>query len=271
MTLNAATSDAAERLRKAEERAVARWNARKRWYHPIIARTVISGSRFVTRVMNRLDVEGREHLEAVRERGGRGLLTVSNHVSLYDDPLLTSNFVRMSYDRIRWVGADALNFFGSGKKAWFFNSGRVVPIVRGGRGGGINQPGMQFLRDRLAEGDWVHMFPEGGRTRDPEGRMMPEFKNGTGWLIAQTKPLVLPFYHHGMMGILPVGSGFPRPGNRVRVVFHEPIDCDADWIDQTCEKHAGDRTDGPKLWDAITAELYSTLSTMERRIHPSFA
>lgn len=265
MTLHAAASDSAERLRKAEERAVARWHPRKRWYHPLIARTVITGSRFVTRVMNRLDAEGREHLESVRERAGRGLLTISNHVSLYDDPLLTSNFVSMSYDRIRWVGADAINFFGSAVKAWFFNSGRVVPIVRGG---GINQPGMQFLRDRLAEGEWVHMFPEGGRTRDPEGRMLPELKNGTGWLIAQTKPLVLPFYHHGMMGILPVGSGLPRFGKRVRLAFDTPIDCNDRWIEETCLRRAGDRTDGPKLWDAITAELYDNLSAMEKRIHP---
>lgn len=268
MTLNAATSDAAERLRKAEERAVARWHPGKRWYYPLIARTVITGSRFITRVMNRLDIEGREHLDSLRERAGRGLLTISNHVSLYDDPLLTSNFARMSYDKIRWVGADALNFFGSGRKAWFFGSGRVVPIVRGG---GINQPGMQFLRDRLAEGEWVHMFPEGGRTRDPEGRMMPEFKNGIGWLIAQAKPLVLPFYHHGMMGILPVGAGIPRPGNRVRVVFNEPVDCNSDWIDETCARRTGDRTDGPRLWDAITAELYDKLIAMEHRINPNVA
>lgn len=268
MTLNAATSDAAERLRKAEERAVARWRPGMRWYHPFIARTVITGSRFITRVMNRLDVEGREHLESVRERGqrgGRGLLTVSNHVSMFDDPLITSNFVGMSLKKVRYVGADALNFFGSGPRALFYNSGRVVPIVRGG---GINQPGMEFLRDRLAEGEWVHMFPEGGRTRDPEGLMMPEFKNGTGWLIAQAKPLVVPFYHYGMKGILPVGAGIPRPGNRVRVVFDQPIDCDAGWIDDTCSRRIGDRTDGPKLWDAITGELYEVLRGMERRIHP---
>jgi 1-acyl-sn-glycerol-3-phosphate acyltransferase len=268
VTLNAAASDSAERLRKAEERAVARWQPRKRWYHPLVARTVITGSRFVTRLMNRLDVEGREHLESVRERAGRGLLTISNHVSLYDDPLLTSNFVQMSYEKIRWVGADAINFFGNAARAWFYSSGRVVPIVRGA---GIAQPGMEFLRDRLAGGEWVHMFPEGGRTRDPDGRMMPEFKNGTGWLIAQAKPLVLPFYHHGMMGVLPVGSGVPRLGKRVRVVFSQPIDCNTAWIDATCLQHAGDRTDGPKLWGAITSELYDILSKMERRIHPRAA
>ena len=146
----------------------------------------------------------------------------------------------MPYENVRWVGADAINFFGSAPKAWFFTAGRAAPIVRGG---GINQPGMHLLRDRLLAGDWVHMFPEGGRTRDPEGRMMPEFKNGIGWLIAQAKPLVLPFYHYGMQSILPVGSSRPRSGKRVRVVFGEPMDCNAEWIDDDLPR-ARRRQDG---------------------------
>jgi monolysocardiolipin acyltransferase len=268
VTATAATADSAERLRRAEEKAVARWHPGQRWYHPMIARTVITASKFVTRVMNRLDVEGREHLEAVRNRDGRGLLTFSNHVSLFDDPLLTSNFVRMPYQNVRWVGADAINFFGTAPKAWLFTAGRAAPIVRGG---GIDQPGMHLLRDRLLAGDWVHMFPEGGRTRNPAARMMPEFKGGTGWLIAQAKPLVLPFYHYGMQNVLPVGSSRPRWGKRVRVVFGEPLDCNSEWIDDACLRRAGDKTDGPKLWDAIAAELYDVLAAMEHRIHPNAA
>jgi monolysocardiolipin acyltransferase len=266
VTIRAASADSAERLRRAEEKAVARWHPGMRWYHPIIGRTVIAGSKFVTRVMNRLDVEGREHLEAVRERGGRGLLTISNHVSLFDDPLITSNFVHMPYRTVRWVGADAINFFGNRPRAWFYTAGKLAPIVRGS---GIDQPGMHFLRERLQAGDWVHMFPEGGRTRDPEGRLMPEFKTGCGWLIEKAQPLVLPFYHYGMHRVLPVGSGFPRPGNRVRVLFGEPLDCDSEWIDAAARRRIGDTTGGAKLWEAITGELYDVLAGMERRIHPN--
>ncbi len=42
MTANAAAADSAERLRRAEEKAVARWRPGQRWYHPLIARTVIT-------------------------------------------------------------------------------------------------------------------------------------------------------------------------------------------------------------------------------------
>jgi monolysocardiolipin acyltransferase len=256
-----------DRQREAERRAVERWRPGARWYHPAIARVVITTSLFVTRVMNRLDVEGREHLDAVQSRDGRGLLTFSNHVSLFDDPLLTSNFVHGSYKRIRWVGADALNFFGTPFKAWLFTAGKAAPIVRGG---GIEQPGMHLLRDRLLAGDWVHMFPEGGRTRDPEGRLGAEFKPGIGWLIAEAHPITLPFYHHGMQRVLPVGSSRPRSGNRVRVVFGQPIDCTQEWTDEVCARRAGDTTDGPRLWDSVAEELRDVLAGMERNIHPAF-
>lgn len=258
--------DSEARQREAERRAVQRWNPRARWYHPTIARVVITASRFVTRVMNRLDVEGREHLEAARSRAGRGLLTFSNHVSLFDDPLLTSNFVRGPYRDIRWVGADALNFFGSPLKAWFFTAGRAAPIVRGG---GIEQPGMQLLRDRLKLGDWVHIFPEGGRTRDPDARMTPDFKPGIGWLIAQSHPLAMPFYHSGMQKVLPVSSTRPRVGHRVKVVFGPAINCDAGWANDVCLRRLGDRTDGPRLWEAVADELRDVLVGMERTVRPS--
>jgi hypothetical protein len=120
---NAGTPEpqASDRLREAERRAVERWRPAPRWYYPAIGRVVITASLFITRVMNRLDLDGREHLAAVQSRDGRGLLTISNHVSLFDDPLLTSNFVRGSYKRVRWAGADALNFFGTPFKAWFLH------------------------------------------------------------------------------------------------------------------------------------------------------
>ena len=74
-----------------------------------------------------------------------------------------------------------------------------------------------------------------------------------------------------MQEVLPVGSTRPRSGNRVRVVFGAPIDCDAAWIDDVCRRRLGDRTDGPRLWDGIAEELRDVLGGMERAIHPAFA
>jgi len=251
-----------------EQAALARWDPRPRWYHPLLGRLVIMTSGLIMTRLNRLEVEGRETFEAVRERSGRGLLTYSNHVSLFDDPMLIANIVSGPYSKVRWVGADAINFFGNGFKAWLFTAGRSVPVMRGA---GLDQPGMHFLGERLAAGEWVHLLPEGGRTRDPEARMAPEFKAGIGMLIARAKPLALPFCHYGMHEVLPVGAVRPRSGHTVRMVFGEVIDCTDAWIADAAARRECAETEGPELWRAIAAETYDALAKIERAVHPAFA
>ena len=144
----------------------------------------------------------------------------SNHVCLFDDPWLTACLAEPHWESLRWIGADALNFFGSPLKGAIFNAGKCVPIVRGA---GIDQPGMHFLAERLKAGEWVHMFPEGTRTRRKDGGMQ-SFKPGFAHLIKAARPLVLPFHHDGMAEILPVGARWPRRGRTVQVRFGEPLD-----------------------------------------------
>ena len=154
---------------KRELDAVARWKPGQKWYHPFMAGVIIRLCRFFMTTLNSLDIERLEQFEAQKHRQGRGLLTFSNHVSLFDDPILPPNFDLPRYEDIRWAATDAVNFFGSALVAWFFTSGKGVPIVRGA---GLNQSGFHFLRDRLREGQWVHIFPEGGRTRHPMALMI---------------------------------------------------------------------------------------------------
>jgi monolysocardiolipin acyltransferase len=248
-----------------EQAAVARWRPAQRWYHPAVAWVVVGASRFIMTRMNKLEVEGRERLDAAMDREpGRGLLTTSNHVSLFDDPMLISNFVRGPYKSYRWVSADALNFFGSGPKAWLFTAGRSVPIVRGQ---GLEQEGMHFLRDRLLAGDWVHVFGEGGRTRDPDARLGKLLKPGLGWMIAEAQPLVLPFYHTGMQKVLPVGAVRPRRGNTVRLRFGEIVDYNDAHVKEIGTR-AGTTVDGPRLWSALSADVRERLAALERTMRP---
>ncbi len=261
---NARMSDTDRR----EQAAVARWRPGQRWYHPAIARIVVATSRFVMTRMNKFEVHGRERLDAaLLQREGRGLLTVSNHVSLFDDPLLVANLVKGPYKNYRWVSADALNFYGSVPKAWLFTAGKSVPIVRGQ---GLDQPGMHFLRDRLLAGEWVHVFGEGGRTRDPEARLGATLKPGVGWLVAQSKPLVLPFYHTGMQHVLPVGAVRPRRGHTVRLLVGEVSDFNEETIADIADR-AGTEVDGPRLWTALAAALRERLAALECTLRSELA
>lgn len=249
-----------------ESAAVARWKPGRRWYHPSLAFLVIRLSRFIMNTLNTLTIERLEVLHSLRERDGRGLLTFSNHVSLFDDPLLISNFNVTRYDDVRWVAADAINFFGSPFKAWLFTAGKAVPIARGS---GLNQPGLAFVRDRLAEGAWVHIFPEGGRTRDPRALMTHPVKTGIGRLMAEAQPIALPFYHYGMHEVLPVGARLPRRGKSVRLVFGDPVDCSRAYIREVAPALEAGGAAGPPLWEALAERAYDALHRLETAVHPA--
>jgi monolysocardiolipin acyltransferase len=241
-----------------ERRAVERWRPARRWYHPFLAALVIRTSTLITSKMNALTIEGRAHYDAAMDRAGRGLITYANHVSMFDDPLLISNLAPREYDRIRWVASDAINFFGGAAKAWFFTAGKCVPLVRGA---GIDQPGYFFLRDRLLEGDWVHIFPEGGRTRDPKALMSRSFKSSIGRLMDETRPLMLPYYHYGLHNVLPVGAMFPHRGNELQMVFGELWDS-ADAVDAAGET-------GPTRWERLSQVALEPLRDLERQVNPA--
>jgi monolysocardiolipin acyltransferase len=249
-----------------EQAALARWRPGRRWYHPLMSVLVVRLSKFIMNGLNTMTIEGAERFEALAERGGRGLLTFSNHVSLFDDPLVVSNFSLPRYESIRWIAAEAINFFGSPLKAWVFTAGKAVPIVRGS---GLEQPGLAFLEDRLGEGAWVHIFPEGGRTRDPRALMKQEFKSGIGRLMTEAQPIALPFYHYGMHEILPVGAKLPQRGKTVRVLVGDPIDCCDDFLHEVAASGGAPQVTGPPLWEALAQCAYDLLRELELTIHPA--
>ena len=245
-----------------ERAALERWKPGRRWYHPLLASIVIGASRFVMARMNRLEVDGIERFRSLQDRGGRGLLTYSNHASLFDDPLIVANLVSPRYEAIRWVGADAVNFFGNRAKSWLFTAGKCVPIIRDT---GLDQPGLRFLAYRLKEGDWVHIFPEGTRTRDSRGRLGDACKPGIGLIIEQAKPLTLPFYHTGMQDVLPVGAIVPRRGNTVRVLFGQATDCDAHYLEGIASSRTGP-LQGRELWQALADATHRELQALEHAV-----
>lgn len=207
------------------------------------------------RVHNELavDDDGYEAFEkAVRSRDpNAGLLTVSNHSSVLDDPFLLAALVPLPLAadprRARWATCSQEVCFSRGPLvSAFFGAGKTLPIKRGG---GIDQPALKALATKLAAGKWVHFFPEGhvyqfGRigvgkgshdnVRDEATRrkLGTSLKRGTAKLIAHapTPLLVLPFVHQGMSALMPYDSTgkceskFWKWNQRVRVRFGQPID-----------------------------------------------
>jgi 1-acyl-sn-glycerol-3-phosphate acyltransferase len=65
------------------------------------------------------------------------------------------------------------------------------------------------------------LFPEGTRTRS--GRIR-RGRPGAGLVILANRPKVVPVTIEGMNDVLPVGASWPRPFQRVTIVYGPPLD-----------------------------------------------
>jgi len=168
-----------------------------------------------------------------------GLITISNHGSTIDDPTLFGSMLpfdlAMNPSKLRWTLCSQEICFKHPAVAALLGAGNVLPIRRGG---GVDQPLLLNLAHKVAQGGWVHMFPEGKivqsgdlgsnyfgtRTKeraDDIGRL----KWGVGKLIAHAPitPVVVPFHHIGMEGVVPqqitgeCNDLYPVGGNHAQV------------------------------------------------------
>lgn len=164
-------------------------------------------SKIIIEFLNKTTVYNRETLNrAARRPHGVPLLTVSNHHSCFDDPGLwgvLDSGVLLRGSRMRWSLAAHDICFTNALHSCFFSLGKCVPVVRGA---GVHQPAIDFCVERLALGDWVHIFPEG---RVNVNKEHIRFKWGVGRLIAdmaaraRDQPLIVPVWHEGMDRVLP--------------------------------------------------------------------
>ncbi|CAN6457269.1 unnamed protein product [Victoria cruziana] len=179
---------------------------------------------------NHVRVYGAEklHQALLQKRGGKPLLTVSNHVASIDDPFIIASLlppnVLLDAESLRWTLCATDRCFSNPLMSAFFQCVKVLPVSRGD---GVYQKGMDMALSKLNKGGWVHIFPEGTRSRDG-GRTLGHPKRGVGRLVmdADEIPLVVPFIHSGMQDVMPLGSSFPKVGKQVTVVIGDPIQFD---------------------------------------------
>ncbi len=86
--------------------------------------------------------------------------------------------------------------------------------------------------------------------------------------MVDARPLALPFYHHGMHDVLPIGARLPRRGKTVRAVFGEPIDCDGKYIEDAAAMVSSSDAASPRLWEALAARAHEALARLERQVRP---
>lgn len=234
--------------------------------------SVGAASRAFLYGLNRVEVTGLDNLLGVldRRKNGqrdRGLLTVCNHVSVLDDPLIWGILpLRYAVDveNLRWgLGAHDICFKNRFFSA-FFSYGQVLPTHRLWHSpqGGLYQPTIAQAIKLLSSPSsvikpsdmtfstngtdsfvspsafaanhyaWVHIFPEACCHQNPESTLR-YFKWGVSRLILESDPApeFVPMFIHGTQNIMSEDRGFPRflprIGQRVRVMIGKPTDADS--------------------------------------------
>mmetsp|Transcript_13334 Transcript_13334/g.23605 ORF Transcript_13334/g.23605 Transcript_13334/m.23605 type:complete len:278 (-) Transcript_13334:1282-2115(-) len=230
-------------------------------------------SGFAKLVMNGLNTTNLHNYETFEkyfhDRGDVGLLTVCNHTSMFDDPGVISALVPWEHfifkqDNIRWAMCAKDVCFKNFFYKQFFLSGKTWPIERGK---GVHQPVVSVAAGRLAQGDWLHIFPEGRIYYD--GHIGP-FRWGIGKLICETRvatgkdPIVLPFYHSGMGAILPRFFRFFGIGQQVDITIGQPMDLSN--ITCRCGKAGEDQRD---VWRDLTARVRGEVQKLEGESPPN--
>ncbi|XP_052192947.1 uncharacterized protein LOC127801671 [Diospyros lotus] len=211
--------------------------------------------------LNSVEIYGAEklHWALLNRHDKQPLITVSNHVASVDDPLVIASLLPpstlLNAHRLRWTLCATDRCFRNPVTSAFFRCVKVLPVSRGD---GIYQKGMDMAISKLNHGGWVHIFPEGSRSRDG-GRTMGSAKRGVGRLVldADNIPLVVPFVHIGMQDIMPIGAKVPRIGKTVTVLIGDPIYFD-DLLVEECDIEARG-----VLYDAVSSRIGNRLQELK--------
>ena len=184
---------------------------------------ITSTTFFVMKIMNKtyLHDSNNNLKKYIFERNSKevGLLTISNHCSVIDDPGIwcgTLPLRKLTLDNMRNIVMVEEAYYSLGKlSAYILHGLNCLPIRRGDIRG-LESPQLKELHKRLngessPTREWCHIMVE-GRICQPwrfMGTNIPhlcKFRLGAAKIIASSPPsrtIVLPIYHRGMHNVFP--------------------------------------------------------------------
>lgn len=177
-----------------------------------------------------------------------GVLLVSNHVS-YADVLAVGRYVIWSGRWPRYLGKAEL--WNTPVVGWFARKCNQIPVQRNSRQA---KDALAPAQAALERGECVGIYPEGGRTHDPD--LWPQTaRTGVARLALSTGVPVIPTANWGTHLIMPGRKlTWPRlwPRKPVRIVMGEPVPLD-DLLGRTDVEAMRIATN--RIMDAVTTLL----------------
>ncbi|KAI7860353.1 acyltransferase-domain-containing protein [Circinella umbellata] len=185
-----------------EKRYDPNWKGENGWLWNVGNTVVVGGVGMVAKVFLKYLENTRVYnldklMEIVeQEDRNRALITVSNHESVWDDPILWGALpleTLLTPHKMRWVLGAADICFTTLFRSLFFALGQTIPTIRGS---GIYQPGVDYAIHKSNQNGWIHIFPE---ARVNQTTSMIRFKWGVGRIIMESDrcPIVIPVWHNG--------------------------------------------------------------------------
>lgn len=224
-------------------------------------------AKWIMNILNTTHYYDMAHFRAAHEArpAGRGLVTVSNHVSAVDDPgvlaaLVDWEGITLHPERVRWTLCATDRCYKSPWTGPLLSYGKTIPVQRGQ---GLRQPFMDDAVALLDAGEWLHLFPEGRRTRD--GALLP-LRPGVGRLVADATPtpVVVPVFHRGMEQIMGIGGYNPvQPGHHLSIRCGAPLEFQDLLAAHRPDGVAGSEAQEDALYRAITARIQDALYALE--------
>ena len=202
-------------------------------------------------VLNRSKFYGKE----VIMKESAPYVFASNHTTIFDSGFIDCTlFLKkslISYRYLPYHTPEYGNFYKNTLLAWYMDHVKCIPIEPGK---GIDQFAQKIVTQKLKEGNIVHIFPEGTRSRSGE---LLAGKAGVGKRIYESRVKVIPCYHEGLRGMLPVGKTIPKFGNKIRVIIGEPI-----YFDEYFEME-----NVPETWKKISDRIMIEINKLKEKLH----
>ena len=205
-----------------------------------VYRSLAAGAGYVMRAVSK---EVWDDAAALPSSGG--MILVSNHVS-YADVIAMGRYVIWSGRWPRYLGKAEL--WSMPVVGWFARKCRQIPVLRDSAQA---RDALAPAQAALERGECIGIYPEGGRTRDPDLWPMTA-RTGVARLALATGVPVIPTANWGTHRIMPGRKlTVPRllPRKRVEVVMGEPVDL-ADLVGRTDVEAMRAATE--RIMDAVT-------------------
>jgi len=149
-----------------------------------------------------------------------GVIAVSNHLS-YADPLAVGRYLIWSGRWPRYLGKAEL--WTMPVVGWFARACGQIPVYRNSVRA---KDALSAAEAALAAGECIAIYPEGGRSRDPE-KWPQTARSGVGRLALISGVPVIPIANWGLQHLLSP-SGHAKDGwwrrPRIEVIMGDPVD-----------------------------------------------